>query len=163
MSGKKYEFGGVITSRKESMFEEKIESPTETTVVDYEKFKEIKLASPIPDDPLYLGYRVYDGMKLLKNKFNLQHFMSCPVDLYKGKPIQAMTAKGSEFKGILERFQKEIEDGNEIFLYDLMYTCPHPTFHVMDGKSFSLVELDFPIMTEGFWKVRYGTLRIGEE
>ena len=162
MIDKKYEFGGVITSRKDSMFEEKVESPTETTVVDYEKFKEIKLASPLPDDPLHLGYRVYDGMKFLKNKFNLQYFMCCPVDCYKGKPIPAMSAKGRDFNEILERFQKEIEDGNEIFLYDLMYTCPHPAFNVMDGKSFSLVELDFPIMTEGFWKVRYGTLSKSE-
>lgn len=142
---------------KKSISEEKSESSIETTLVDFETFKKDKM-SGINTELHSIGDRNFDAIEFVKDKFNLKHFMIGPVALYKDMTVCAYSRRTERFENIIEQFRSDIDNGKEIFLYDIIYKPSYVSFYGINSTTFVPFNLDIPVEHNGTWTVRYGVL-----
>jgi hypothetical protein len=112
-------------------------------------------------DPLLAGVVDWDGLMWLNQQIKFAGFMSGPVAVFHGAPVQAQTRILKNNPKEFVNYCKSTE--NHIFLYDMIFLPSRPEYYTLDPKTFKQVWNDEPVVTPmGKWKVRYGELAVTE-
>lgn len=95
----------------------------------------------------------------LKDSFS--GFMTAPVAMFKGVPLEAKSRaivctinRLLEAKEYLENLKKK----DEIFLYEIVFVPSVVTYTEVNPNTFERFTLDPPMLTEAFWRISYATL-----
>jgi hypothetical protein len=92
------------------------------------------------------------GIKFLKHIF--AGFMSGPVAVYQGKPIEAKTRQVSTLDEI-----KHLALTSNLFLYHLKFCPNHPVYTTVNEQSFQPIPLlTEQIVQKSYWVVRYAEI-----
>lgn len=126
-----------------------------TTTLTYEEYKEARKDF---DEHVFGSYRDFPGIDFLRRKFNLEHFMSGPVAVYEGNPLQAHTRIFKDFEEAIKGIEEFIEQEKQIFIWDLVYYPSYPQYSVYNIDTFEVEMFDLPVLTEARWKLRLALL-----
>lgn len=97
--------------------------------------------------------------RFLKDSFS--GFMTAPVALFKGVPLEA---KSRAIIGTIEKlleakeYIENLKKNDDVFLYKVVFVPATVTYITSDPDTFAPIKLDPPIMSEAFWRISYATL-----
>jgi hypothetical protein len=130
-----------------------VEETTKYTTVDKDTWAKMIEASR--KDFEYLPGAYYDmhGVDYLAPVIDA--YMTAPVAIYNGKPIEARSVI---IKDIGEALETMMNNGERIVMYMLMYIPGQPVYSKIDDATFTEVKLDKPHVNSGSWKMRFGKI-----
>ena len=82
-------------------------------------------------------------------------YMTGPVAVYNGKPIEARSVMIDDIGDALELM---MNNGDRIIMYMLIFMPSMPVYSKLDDATFTNIPLDKPYVTTGKWKLRYALL-----
>lgn len=122
------------------------------TTVDYntwlEQMKQIK-SEHNPID--------FDGVSWIKDTFDIDRYMTGPVGLYKGKPIEARTSAISDFRDLYVELNTIKKNQQKFILYTLSFLASYPMYYEFD-EDWNNIRLAVPKIGPTGWKLRYAVI-----
>ena len=82
-------------------------------------------------------------------------YMTAPVTVYNGKPIEARSVIIDDIGDALKMM---MDNGDRIVMYMLIFMPSMPVYTKLDEETFTNIPLDKPHVTTGKWKMRFGQL-----
>lgn len=130
-----------------------VENPIVNTTVDKDTWSKVLESTKQTIEFLPGAYYDFDGVNYLSPV--IDGYMTAPVAVYNGKPIEAKTMV---FADISEALSTLISNGDRIIMYMLIYIPSHPVYSGIDEETYMLRQLDTPTIREGAWKMRFASV-----
>ena len=132
---------------------EKQEPESFATTLDFDEWSRLRSVNQLQYSELDIA-----GAKILRPYF--KGFMTQPTALYKGKTLVAASRAAFDFAE-LKKELSQIE--GEKFLYSLDWMYSRPSYFAPNNQGEEYQQLDTPIFSQPFWRIRYGILGKGIE
>lgn len=121
-----------------------VDKDTWLTMIDSDQSKQ-NLAAGLPE-------AFYDkrGVEYLAPL--VDSYMTAPVAVYDGKPVEARTVV---FDDINETLETMMNDGQRIIMYQLIYIPSMPIYDKMNADTFNMEPAEKVTMRPASWKMRF--------
>jgi hypothetical protein len=99
-----------------------------------------------------------DASKWLYHTFIIDGFMSGPVSLYKGKPLEAKTVKIYDLKDLYIEMNTFKYNEQKFFLYKFEFKNSVDEYYSLKPDTFEPIKCAVPNLTPPYWLMRYAVL-----
>lgn len=105
-------------------------------------------------DSLFAGVVDWDGLIWLNQQIKFAGFMSGPLAVFHGVPVEAKTRV---MDNPIEVVNYCKNTKNHIFLYDFIFLPSKPEYYTLNQDTFEQIWKDVPsVVPVGRWKIRFG-------